>query len=178
MNKQLITTAIVAAFVASIVLFVGLQLVGTSAVFGANTGANRFPNSTFSTRGLRISTSTNPTTPGDGRLEVTGSSTFSGGVTVSGEVTLSNCGSATFSIPAIGGPTSTASTSVSVAGASEGDVALVAYDAPSATTTLSKYGITMFGDATSSAIIVSFTNNSNVPTPPISSGTITACYFD
>lgn len=82
--KSIGVNAVVSAVVASLVCFVGLRLVSDqSDQFAAATGANRYGHSTFSTRGLRISTSTTPSNPADGALEVTGASSFLQGATFS-----------------------------------------------------------------------------------------------
>jgi len=88
--KQHLSTVLVAALVASVVsVLVGGLVGGQSANLGAAIGVTRYPNSGIASRGLRVSTSTTPSTPADGALEVTGAVSFSQVLTVLGLTTLS-----------------------------------------------------------------------------------------
>ena len=118
-----------------------------------------------------------------------GAVTFTGAGTVAlnSETTLGNCGTATFTVPALApafatdsGASSIVTTTVSVTGLAENDVVLVGWDANSATTTLYGRGIIMSETASTSVAVVSFYNGSNATSTAFTSasGTITACYFD
>src|SRR3990167_5854447 len=128
-TKQLLQVAAVSALV-SVIVSVGLGLVSNQSGFLGAVGQNRFPNSTLSARGLRVSTSTNPTQPSDGTLIVTGSTTLSGPTSITGTTTVtaidftSNCNTATIAtstelsgiIPAANPATLTTTTNITLTG--------------------------------------------------------------
>lgn len=113
-------------------------------------------------------------------LNVTSTSAFGGAVTLSAETTLSNCGTATYTLGALvglGNATSSpnvATTTVTVTGAAIGDVALVSFGTSSVPTVFLEANITGADTATVALQNLAPTNVA----ARTSSGTITVCYFD
>ena len=113
--KHTIITAICAAFVAAVVVFTGLTLVGNQSVgetvqqFGAALGITRYPNSGLAARYLKITTTAGTATAG-----TDGSFSIGGGT----EITGYKCVTATWN------PGSLASSSIDGISATSTDIAL------------------------------------------------------
>lgn len=144
MNKNELKTIGLSAAIAAVVtlvVVVGLRLVGDQLAYGA-IGNNRYPNSGFSMRSVRVSTSTTPTAASDGALEVTGGVTFSQTLALTGALTGS---SADFSGEVQGAVidegtlvtlTGAATSAMTAANACDGNVISYAPGAAGASTTL------------------------------------------
>ncbi len=111
-----------------------------------------------------------------------GTFAVTGATTLTGETTLGNCGTASYTIPALS-PTfsqvgaTTATTSVTVTGSALGDVALVSNN--SSTQALAFYGVSQSAviSAAGTAVVM-FTNGSIATSTAVQTSTITVCYFD
>src|SRR3990167_2721553 len=143
MNKELLYSAGVAALVASLVFIVGFWLVGSqSADLLGGFGQNRYPNSGFAMRYLQITDSPATSTAiQDSSLYVKGTSTQVGAVSLSTSLTVGSsgtainkylCGTATFRPGTLNGATA-ASTTVSVLGATLGDIVFASFNSASST---------------------------------------------
>ena len=100
------------------------------------------------------------------------------------EVTLGNCGTASYTIPALSPALSAVglgarytTTSVTVTGSALGDMALVAVN--STTQPLAFYGVTARAEIVSAnTAVVEFSNPTNVTSTAITTSTLKVCYFD
>lgn len=118
MIKQLLITAIVAAIVASLVVLIGIRLVGDqSAEFGAS-GISRYPNSGIAAKYLKVTA-----TPGTATAGSDGGLTIGSGGT---EMTKYLCATVSWNPPSVassGNPlTNATSTSITLTGAVLGDI--------------------------------------------------------
>ena len=117
-----------------------------------------------------------------GVLTNTGAATFSGTVALNGETTLGDCGTASYTIPALSPLKSTVgaqytSTTVTVTGAALGDVALISNN--SSTNALSEYGISSRAEiSTANTAVVMFYNVTQTTSTAVTTSTLTVCYFN
>lgn len=110
-----------------------------------------------------------------GNLAVTGTTSLTG------ETTLGNCGTASYTIPALGPRNGTgagyATTSVTVTGAALGDHALISHS--TTTQALAVYGVVSVAQVTAAdTATVSFFNPTLTTSTAITTSTLKVCYFD
>lgn len=179
--KQLLSVALPSAFVASLVLFLGLRLVGDPAAGAPGPGFTHYQKENF-LYGLSAGRIGQFEIRDNGILNSSSSFILQGTSTFRGEITLGNCGTLSYTIPALSprlatNATGYVSTTVAVPGAALGDVALVSNN--SSTNALSEYGIVADASISAAAIAtVMFSNVTNVTSTAVTTSTITVCYFD
>jgi len=109
-----------------------------------------------------------------------------GATTLTGETTLGNCGTGSYTVPALSpsfAPTgnTSASTTVTVTGLATGDTAFASWSPPtgSATNTLVALGTNLIGvEASGTNAFVTFGNLKTTTSTASVTGTVTVCYFD
>lgn len=158
-----IKTILVSATVAALVVFILGGLVGNQPVeLGSGT---RFPN------GL----SADSTSPSAGEVRGT-TLTITGAATLSGEITLGNCGTATWNPGSLASSSvdgiSATTTDIAVPGAALGDSCIASLD--SATSTSALFSCNISGTATGTITLA----NTGSAALDLATGTAKICYFD
>lgn len=178
MNKALLWAN---GLLVALVVVLGVSQLQPQRALGGTTRANTTVAANFTVTGS--STLTDVSFSGvsnlSGSLNASGSAAFDGTVRLTGETTLGNCGTTTFTVPGLSGTLSVsgdsyASTTVSVTGMAVGDVTLVSIG----TSTPAARELSITAHASTSIAVVNFQNLLTVTSTAITTSTITVCYFN